>query len=159
MVNTKAFLVLGLGLGILGSAHALFPRGCERSGYGFDNGQLVMNPTGKQSFFMVQNTGNQSVQLQRLEHRDVFMSPPLTAKIDRENWAAFASDVSNFHFQCFVEDAENITPVDCSRYVEVCSYPRVRFALSNMGNYWVAFNKTQTQVINEAVAKGIYLKW
>lgn len=159
MMNIKTLIGFGLCLGMASAAHAVFPRGCERSGYGFDNGQLVINPSGKQSFFMLQNTGSQSVQLQRVEYRDVFMSPPLTAKIDRANWAAFASDVANFHFQCFLEDAENISPVDCNQFLEVCSYPRVRFALSNMGNYWVASNKTQAQVINEAVAKGIYLKW
>ncbi|HAT8961810.1 TPA: enhanced entry protein EnhB, partial [Legionella pneumophila subsp. pneumophila] len=29
----------------------------------------------------------------------------------------------------------------------------------NMGNYWISTNKSQNEVIQESVAKGIYLKW
>jgi hypothetical protein len=87
------------------------------------------------------------------------MSPPLQATLEQKNWAAFASDVKNLNFKCYQHDAENTSPVNCSDVLEVCRYPRVRFALSNMGNYWISSNKTQSAVIQDSVAKGIYLKW
>ena len=136
-----------------------FPRGCEITGFSFDNGTLLINDTGRQSFYLIRNHGTTPIQLQRIETRDVFMSPPLIAKIDATNTAAFASDVANFHFQCLTTNTEAVTPIDCRDVLEVCEYPRVKFALSNMGNYWVSINKTQQEIINDAVSKGIYLKW
>ncbi|KTD30413.1 MULTISPECIES: hypothetical protein [Legionella] len=136
-----------------------FPHGCEVTGFGFNENYLVLNENGEQSFYLIQNRGNVPIELQRYETREVFMSPPLTAKLDPANWAAFASDVDHLHFQCFVKENEGNAPVDCRNVLEVCQYPRVKFALSNMGNYWVSTNKSQSQVINEAANKGIYLRW
>lgn len=149
------------------AAHAphqssLFPRGCEASGFEFIDNYLILNRTGDQAFFLIQNKSHYSIEMQRVETRNVFMSPPLVAKLNPENWAAFASDVQDFHFRCYTtntnENGEPL-PIDCKIILDVCQYPRVRFALSNMGNYWVSTNKPQQQVINDAVAKGIYLKW
>lgn len=141
-------------------AASTFPHGCEVTGFGFSQNHLIVNETGNQTFYLIQNRGNQPIELQRYETRDVFMSPPLTAKIDSSNWAAFASDVESLNFQCFnIQDEENPVKIDCRDVLEVCQYPRVKFALSNMGNYWVSANKAQNQIINEAASKGIYLRW
>lgn len=136
-----------------------FPRGCEVTGFGFSGEHLVVNDSGEQTFYLIQNRSAKQIELQRIETREVFMSPSLTAKLDPANWAAFASDVDNLHFQCFSKENDNITKIDCRDVLEVCQYPRVKFALSNMGNYWVSMNKTQNEVINEAIRKGIYLRW
>jgi hypothetical protein len=97
--------------------------------------------------------------LERHETGDAFMSPPLQATLDPMNWGAFASDVKNVNFKCYKHIGENTSQVDCRDVLEVCQYPRVRFALSNMGNYWISSNKSQYAVIQDSVAKGIYLKW
>ncbi|MFC3909282.1 enhanced entry protein EnhB [Legionella dresdenensis] len=136
-----------------------FPRGCEVTGFGYNGTNLVVNDHGDQAFYLIQNRTNRTIELQRVETRDVFMSPPLTAKLQPANWAAFASDVENQHFQCFYIQEENTEKVDCREVLDVCQYPRAKFALSNMGNYWVSTNKTQRQVINDAASKGIYLRW
>ncbi|MFW2569726.1 enhanced entry protein EnhB [Legionella sp. 29fVS95] len=150
-----------------------FPHGCEVSGFGFSQDRLVVNDDGQQTFYLIQNRSNVQIELQRFETREVFMSPSLTVKLDPSNWAAFASDIANLNFQCFSRKQENTpenetnnevntpsaTPVDCRTVLDVCQYPRVKFALSNMGNYWVSTNKSQQDVINEATRKGIYLRW
>src|SRR3990167_9494479 len=137
-----------------------FPRGCEVTGFGYNDGHLIINETGKQSFFLIRNHSALPIKMQRVETRNVFMSPPLTAQLEPSNWAAFASDVRNFHFECLTTENETITTIDCRDVLEICEYPRVKFALSNMGNYWVSVNKPeQQQVIKDAVGKGIYLKW
>jgi hypothetical protein len=141
------------------TAATAFPRGCEIKNFGYNANYLILNETAKQSFYLIHNRSNQLITMQRMETRGVFMSPPLTAKINPLNWAAFASDVGNFHFRCFATNDEYNFPVDCNNVLEICEYPRVRFARSNKGNYWVSINKVQQQVINDAVAKGIYLKW
>ncbi len=137
----------------------MLPHGCEIRGFGYEQNYLIVNQTGEQSFYLIQNRSNAPIELQRYETKEVFMSPSLTAKLDPSNWAAFSSDVANLHFQCFTNENETYKKVDCRDVLEVCQYPRVKFALSNMGNYWVSSNKSQSQVINESAAKGILLRW
>ena len=67
-----------------------FPRGCEVTDFGFNNGHLVVNETGKQAFYLITNHGSLPIKMQRVETRDVFMSPPLTAQLEPSNWAAFS---------------------------------------------------------------------
>ena len=136
-----------------------FPRGCDVSGFGYSGRYLVLNSEGSQTIFFMQNRTSQTIQLQRHETRDVFMSPKLEVNLSANHWAAFASDEAGMHFQCSVQQGDSTSAVNCSDVLDVCRYPRVRFALSNMGNYWVSTNKTQDLTIKEAVAKGIYLKW
>jgi len=140
-------------------AASAFPRGCEVSGFAYDQRFLVLNENGDQSYYLIQNKSDAKIELERHEKGDVFMRPPLQATLESHNWAAFASDVKNLNFKCYKYGEENSTPIDCRDVLEVCQYPRVKFALSNMGNYWISSNKPQNQVIQDSVAKGIYLKW
>ena len=136
-----------------------FPRGCEVSGFGYAQNFLILNENGDQAFYLIQNRTDAKIELERHETGDAFMSPPLQVALDPGNWGAFASDIKNLNFKCYKHVAENTSPVDCGEVLDVCQYPRVRFALSNMGNYWISSNKTQSAVIQEAITKGIYLKW
>lgn len=140
-------------------AASIFPRGCEVTGFGYEQNFLILNETGNQSYYLLQNRSDTKIELERHETGDAFMSPPLQATIESGNWAAFASDVKNVNFKCYKHIEENTSIVDCREVLEVCQYPRVRFALSNMGNYWISTNKSQNGVIKDSVAKGIYLKW
>lgn len=146
---------------ISGNVHAesKFPRGCEVTGFAYQDNYLILNETGKQTFYLIQNVSDSTLELERHETRDVFMSPSLKKKINPSRWAAFASDVQCLHFKCYSHKKNNIAMVNCSDVLEVCQYPRVKFALSNMGNYWVSANKPQSKVIKDAIAKGILLRW
>lgn len=137
----------------------IFPRGCEVTGFGYSENFLVLNERGEQVFYLLQNRSNKPIELEIHETKEVFMSPKLHSKVEPLNWSAFASDVENLHFKCFTQDGENTATVNCRDVLEVCQYPRVKFALSNMGNYWVSTNKEQGQVIKDATAKGIFLHW
>ena len=152
-------LIFGI-CGIFNQAYSEpFPRGCEARGFEYQDDYLMLNNTGKQAFYMIQNRNSQVIEMQRVEMRGMFISPPLTAKIDALGWSAFASNTPNFYFQCFIINEDTSLPIPCLDVLEVCEYPRVRFSLSNQGNYWVSINKSQQQIIQDAVDKGIYLKW
>lgn len=138
---------------------ATLPHGCEVTGFGFSENYLVLNELGDQAFYLIQNHSDKQIELERFETQDVFMSPKLQTKLDPNNWAAFASDVKNLHFKCFTHENDNTAIINCSDVMDVCQYPRVKFALSNMGNYWVSTNKPQDVVIKDAAAKGIFLHW
>lgn len=142
-----------------GNLAANYPRGCEVKGFGYNENYLILNEDGNQTFYLIQNTSKTQIELERHETRDVFMSPTLQAKIDPSRWAAFASDIENMHFKCYTHDNNQVSMVKCSDVLDICQYPRVKFALSNMGNYWVSTNKPQTRVIKDAIAKGILLRW
>lgn len=138
-----------------------FPGGCKVSGFGFNGAHLVLNRDGNQTYFLVQNKITYPIELQRIETHNLYISPPLTAHIDGGNWAAFASDVDHMVFQCLnVTDANQPVKVNCEQVLAICQYPNVRFAASNMGNYWVSVNKNQQEIINDSTkATGIYLRW
>jgi hypothetical protein len=157
---TAGFMITTVvGKALAATAPNPFPHGCEVSGFGFSNNQLLVNDNGQQAFYLIQNRSSQPVELQRLENQDEFMAPSLTAKLNPMNWGAFASDVQNLRFQCFIRENDAVKTVDCSEVLDVCKYPRVKFALSNMGNYWVSTNKSQGEIITDATKKGIYLRW
>lgn len=138
-----------------------YPRGCEVKGFGYNENFLILNDEGQQTFYLINNQSEKTIKLKRFETRDVFMSPTLETKLDAGNWAAFAADIENLHFNCFLEDnnTKTETEVSCQELLDICQYPRVKFALSNMGNYWVSTNKSQSRVIKDAIAKGILLRW
>jgi hypothetical protein len=141
-------------------AESTFPHGCEVSGYRFDGNTLVLNETGQQAFYVMQNRSSQQIEMEHVETRpDVFMSPKLESKLASLRWAAFASDVADTHFKCYTQQNGERLLVNCRDALDVCQYPRAKFALSNMGSYWVSTNKPKEQVIKDAVAKGIYLRW
>lgn len=140
-------------------AASTFPRGCEVTGFGYNQDNLILNETGDQSYYLIQNHSDTALELERVTTEEAFMSPPLHAALDASNWGAFASDIKNLTFKCYKRVAENTVPVSCRDVLEICQYPRVKFALSNMGNYWISFNKPQDSIIKDSVAKGIYLKW
>ena len=157
---TKLLIVITLNAFIATATLAsALPRGCEVTGFGYSDNYLIFNDNGQQALYFLQNRSNKIIELEHHETKEVFMSPKLHSKLDSLHWSAFASDIENLHFKCFTQEGENTTMINCSDVLEVCQYPRVRFALSNMGNYWVSTNKDQGQVIKEAVAKGILLRW
>jgi hypothetical protein len=145
---------------ISSSAYArfLFPAGCEATGFRYSGNYLVLNPAGGQTFYLLQNKSNDLIEMRHVEQEDTFMSPPLIAKLHSNNWAAFAADVQDIHFQCFVLQEGKKEPFDCQEILEVCQYPLVKFALSNMGNYWVSVDKPREEIIKDAVSKGIWLR-
>lgn len=139
---------------------SIFPRGCEVSGFGYSDNFLILNETGEQTFYLIQNHSDKQIELEHYEtDPDVFMSPKLQSKLGPGRWAAFASDVENMYFNCFIYKKEERVAVKCDELLDVCQYPRVKFALSNMGNYWVSTNKPQNQVIRDSIKKGIFLRW
>lgn len=143
----------------LSSQAASFPRGCESQNFKFESSDLIMNETGEQRLFLLFNHTNQPVELQRHETSDTFMSPSLSVKLAPGSWAAFASDIPYLVFECHVTQNDNAKKAICADALDVCEYPRAKFALSNMGNYWLSANKSQHEIVQDAAAKGIYLHW
>lgn len=144
--------------------NSIFPRGCEPTGFVFYRNFLVVNEHGNQTFYLIQNRSTQSIEMEHFETKsDAFMSPKLEAKLAPSHWSAFASDVAQLYLRCYLpgkdSQKENRVPVNCGDYLNVCKYPRVKFALSNQGSYWVSTDKMQQQVIKDATAKGIFLHW
>ncbi len=144
---------------MLPNAAFAFPQGCENAGFGFDDPYVIFNDVGNQTFFLIQNHSDTTIELQRVETEDTFMSPKLQSKLGPNRWSAFASDTSNVHFQCFSNLDAKPERINCREALTICQYPRVKFALSNMGSYWVSTNKPQKQVIRDSIKKGILLRW
>jgi hypothetical protein len=144
------------------NATNLFPRGCINTGYGFSNNYLVLNEHGGQTLYFMQNRSNINIEFEHIETQsNVFMSPKLESKLYANHWSAFASDTAYTYFRCYkrVGTENEKIAVNCQDVLSVCQYTKVKFALSNMGNYWVSTDKPLQQVIRDSTKKGIYLKW
>lgn len=159
LLNKKLTIVFILSTTAAAALASTFPHGCEVTGFGFSDSYLILNERGEQAFYMIQNRSDNPIEIEHYETKDVFMSPKLHSKLDPYHWSAFASDIENQYFKCVTQEGDVMSTVKCSDVLDVCQYPRVKFALSNMGNYWVSTNKEQGQVVKDAVAKGILLRW
>lgn len=143
-------------------AHAAteLPRGCEKINFQFSAQQLILNEKGGQSLFLFHNRGVDAIELRRYPISSSFMGPSLSATLAPDNWGAFASDLPASSFSCrMVKEGKAQGKVNCAEVISVCEYPRAKFALSNMGNYWVSANKTQQAIVTDVANKGIYLRW
>jgi len=165
MQATKRFLslviiILAVNAAGFGTAAATsFPKGCEASGFQYDGLELVLNEEGKQTLYFIKNNDRQGITLKYREDKAVFMSAGWQTDVSPRRWAAFAADEKNMHFQCIARGRHQQEQVDCKQVLELCQYPRVKFAGSNMGNYWVSENKSLRQTMRAAIKKGILLRW
>ena len=125
MLGYKQFIQFTL-LASASIAAMAFPKGCEVSGFAFQDNYLVLNDNGNQTLFMIQNTGTGNLLLEHIETRaDVFMSPKLESKLNTNQYSTLSSDISNVHVKCsIVDEPGNATHVNCSSYLSVCQYPR-----------------------------------
>ncbi len=115
-----------------------FPRGCQASGYHFTDGKLVINPDNAdphQTLYLIHNKSDTRVHVEYQKDPNAFMSPTWEADLDRNRWAAFATDKSNIPFKCKRKSRYEETDTDCGEALALCQYPRAKFALANMGNY------------------------
>lgn len=136
-----------------------FPNGCEARNYKFEGNDLIINETGDQRLYLLYNHSNEVIELTRRGSGELFMSPSLLVKLSPKTWGAFASDIPYLAFQCHINNGQNVRKINCGATLDVCEYPRAKFALSNMGNYWVSANKSKHEIVSDAASKGIYLRW
>lgn len=154
----SAFALLLLSLDAAASdnmTHSL-PRGCESTGYVFNNNLLVLNQAGKQRLFLIQNSGDRTITIKHKTLKPVFMGVGYNSSINIKKWSALATDEKDMHFICIDKVSNHNIP--CETILSVCQYPHVKFALSNRGIYWVSKNKTLYQSKRLARTKGIYLR-
>ncbi|MDP3559166.1 MAG: enhanced entry protein EnhB [Legionellaceae bacterium] len=162
-MTTKTSLSLVIFLSGISLAWA-FPKGCQPTGFSFTEHYLFLSDVSGQQLFLIQNKSLDLIEIKHHERADEFMSPSLTAKIHANNWSAFASNIPNLGFECYrvnqtAEGPDTSTLISCAEALNICQYPRVKFALSNMGNYWVTADKPQADVIKDVADQGIYLRW
>lgn len=65
------------------SVHA-FPKGCEVSGFGYNQNYLIVNVTGKQSYYLVQNRSDTKIELEHQSADDSFMNPPCMQPLSQQ---------------------------------------------------------------------------
>lgn len=156
----RLFFMLTLVVPSFVSAATIFPHGCESTDFQFHQGNLILNPQGEQRLFMIYNHTLSQLEIKRFLSEDEFMMANFLVYLGAGNWSAFASNITNLQFECSSKTEDGATTkVDCAQFLDVCVYPRAKFAVSNMGNYWVSANKQQQDVVNDAATKGIYLHW
>ena len=140
-----------------------FPHGCRDVGYEFKNQLLVLKPQSEehpQTIYLIHNLshGHLLLQLEKLPQHT--FSPHYKNVVRPNQWGAFATDQSIMQFKCSKATRRSAgEQIDCGHVLELCQYTRAKFADNNMGNYWAVVSKTRRGAMNEAIAKGILLRW
>lgn len=159
-MNRLLLRLLFIVLVIPSLSHAYsFPKGCEAMGHQFSDGKLLLNPAGEQTLYLMRSFSRDHIELKRYQSQQSFMSPTMSAKLLPKRWAAFASDVKDMQFRCYNVSKKDEQIINCANVLQVCQYPRAKFATSNKGNYWVSVNKSLRNSMRDAINKGILLRW
>jgi hypothetical protein len=142
---------------------AKFPRGCQAVGYEFHNGELILTPVrGEpgplQTLYFMHNKSFSRVQLTAKKMLGQTFSPAYPNVIDPDQWGAFAIDQEQLDFVCSNEYRRGRLE-DCERLLEICQYPRAKFAEHNMGTYWVSNSETLTDSVEQVTTDfGVWLR-
>ena len=161
MIKKLAILfLLSICLTKLQAAELLgFPRGCEAMGFEYDNESVVFNHHGAQTLYFIQNISNSIIEIKHKSKSPVVVDLGWQATLAQKRWAGFAINEANMLFNCQSLDKGKVHPVTCHEVIRICQYPRVKFTLSNQGNYWIDRNKSLRKVMSKAINRGILLSW
>ena len=142
---------------------AKFPHGCKEVGYVFENSRVILRPMvidSKQTLYFFYNKSYYEIYLKYQKPSHLTFSADHKTYIDGDRWTALAMDESEMQFTCsLVNGTRPMGQIDCARVLEVCQYPRAKFADSNMGIYWVIENSGLWRTIRKAIEVGILLRW
>ncbi|ATW01647.1 hypothetical protein CCU22_00130 [Candidatus Legionella polyplacis] len=162
MINHKFILfTLNILLTSISIAQTIFPNGCKKNGFYFNNKNLFINISGKQSLYLFYNYSKFPIKLTQNKEQKKIINFFLivTTILDSMHWSAFSLDTKNFCFECFIKKNNIFHKIKCINVLYICQYTNVKFTSSNYGTYWVSSNKKLENIIKETINKGIYLHW
>jgi len=142
-----------------GSAKRKFPHGCRELGFEFQSPLLLIksNPKGQQqTLFLIHNITPTDIRLK--DETAPRFSPNYEKIIPANSWAAFAfdSDLVQFNCSAAVNDENKF---NCQHAVELCQYNNAKFPDQNFGTYWLEETGSRDETMEEAIQKGILLRW
>lgn len=159
---TKHFIIVCVFFCFINSVSAThirveqLPIGCDATGYEFQNSLLVLNDTGKQHLYLIQNKTSIPIEIKYKPKKPIFMNIGYQTRLNQSRWAALATDEKEMPFECF--NASTNKSLQCDTLIRVCLYRHAKFSLSNRGIYWVSRNTSLQQSKRLARAKGIWLR-
>lgn len=140
-----------------------FPNGCKPVGFSYVDGKLVLTPIftseNVQTIFLFHNRAGHPVRFVSEKMPGQDFVPQYIHSIDPDQWSAFSMSSKHLQFACSSHDGEISSPVSCSETLDVCQYPRAKFADHNSGTYWLKNGATLQEMIQIIVDDGILLRW
>jgi len=137
-----------------------FYPGCHEVGHRFVDNQLVLEPLKvedyDQTVFFIHNVSSDNLVLRYVPTTRDDIFPLWQTEIDSNRWAAFATDRTGMRFSC--SSIYDDYKINCQQALEVCQYPRAKFAAHNKGNYWLSGNKFKYPTRSEVIHKGVLLR-
>lgn len=133
------------------------PKNCERIGYAYDAGEVVleaMQQNPKQRLFLMKNISSYNLELKHTDKKS-FMDLGWEAALDSNKWSALVIDNKDIPIQCTVLAEANNDKAMCRDVLEVCLLQKTKFALSSPGSFWLAENTTLHNVLTALRKNGI----
>ena len=141
-----------------------FPRGCDEVGFTFQGNNLILTPTSEnpeQTLYLLHNLAGKRIQLVTQQPwRKKITDFNWKSSLDPYRWTAFALSRKNIAFMCrydYISHEDRY--INCMKALEVCEYPRAKFAEGKMGTYWIAENSSMREIVRRTIRSGILLRW
>lgn len=136
-----------------------FPHGCRQLGYDFQDPLLIIKSNAQsqnQTLFLVHNTAEHDIRLK--DDNAPRFAPNYEKVIPANQWAAFSFDTDLVQFSC---DRPNETDskLNCQSVIELCQYNNAKFPEQNFGTYWLEKTGSRDATMEDAIQKGILLRW
>ena len=145
-----------------GTSESGFPEGCTAESYEFKGNNLVLSEiSSKQSLYLFHNISDKDFWLNHPLTKDPGASAGWASSLSHGKWSALTingttAKTENFELTCStMEQSGKTNYLDCRNVVKTCRIKNPVFNSEDSGSYWVAENKSLTNLVSDIKNRGI----
>ena len=164
----KKFAVIAASLAMaatvnLHAATKRFPNGCKPVGFEYQDGMLVLMPVSEtdqiQTVYLIHNMSHDTVNFISKKMPNQVFAPKYKHSIRPASWSSFSTNEHKIQFICKQGGYSYGQQINCADVLEICQYPRAKFAPHNGGTYWIKKSESRRQAVRSVIRNGVLLRW
>jgi hypothetical protein len=133
-----------------------FPEGCTAESYEFRAQNVILNESSsKQSLYLLHNVSDKSFWLNHVMSKDPGASAGWASELNAGNWSAITINLEDFEMNCTTLGTGEVKDLNCEEVIKVCKFEKPVFNSEDSGSFWVAENKSLTNLLDDIKSRGI----